>query len=379
MPLTSTPELGHAPDNPNPPHLDTSSPSLKDSFRRLAPVHYLIFAHLKELIPVKLLRVSRELKEELIPRVYKHVKIDRHNYDKFITRALVELKQEGEASDNVGVVTHVSEEVLQDYSHISTLSIMDTLAGSQLLKNLREWNYFYANEKWKDPEIVHGFKSIRTLHLSERPIRDLLCLGEDALPWFSDRPARCDFLIELGAALEQDFLCIDWPHNRTEIAKANAGCDWWSQRITEGQRDVGTLLCEAHDAFYSKITLSVIHVHPFQLPVAFLRRTKRPIGKKQISVVYYLELDPDEIISPSIRRILFDLWRHFQIIFDSETQDYNQARSSYNIPRLEGMDGALLSLEEEEGSKDPSTWEEFGKQLKIREEECGCKGGRPCD
>ncbi|WVF66501.1 hypothetical protein IAT40_001241 [Kwoniella sp. CBS 6097] len=50
----------------------------------LFPVQHLIFDHLKRLIPLKLLRVSKSLYEELLPTIYTTIKLDEKNIGRFL-------------------------------------------------------------------------------------------------------------------------------------------------------------------------------------------------------------------------------------------------------------------------------------------------------
>ncbi|WVQ94115.1 hypothetical protein IAU59_001193 [Kwoniella sp. CBS 9459] len=50
----------------------------------LLPVQYLIFAELKELVPLTMLRVSRSLYEELLPAIYTSIRLSEKNIDHFL-------------------------------------------------------------------------------------------------------------------------------------------------------------------------------------------------------------------------------------------------------------------------------------------------------
>ncbi|WVQ94107.1 hypothetical protein IAU59_001185 [Kwoniella sp. CBS 9459] len=379
--FTST-ELERLPNNP--PAISGDQPltaGLKD-FDRLAPVHYLIFHYLKIVAPAKLVRVSRELYDELVPQISKKVELNARTYHKFIERAYVQRKPTDASFDPAAFTTSnapVYDGAHKDFRHVRTLTLGDPYAATELSKDLLYHKLPHGKETWIDS------------HLSLFPFLERLCFSAhvtQALIRYYLRKALSEewdddveflFLGTMFNHLKPDYLCCDWHHSMDGMAAGlpvsdtrNDTRDWTDGRgFSLSQKGMGCLIYLANRQCHRRKPTILIHVEPLQIPLALLPGSSDPSAPS--SVIYYLNTPLDGSATLSTQRILCDLWQHFLVIYDCATKRFNQSLTSYNIPKLDMIADWLEEIERTEVKEDHDAWKEFKKRLIVREQECPCR------
>ncbi|WVQ64264.1 uncharacterized protein L199_002426 [Kwoniella botswanensis] len=167
------------------------------SFARLQPVHYLIYHYLRTDYPHALLTVTKKLYQELVPIVYRRIKLRPDGLYSLFRYLVVKNKD----SQSFGTVeTILNARVVKALNYTSHLEISDIKQCEELEEGMENW-------------MVHSdeliFPDLKHLSLGENVIIDSLSpTDEGGIYTLQPKFNIITSILKLSSPTK---LCIDWP------------------------------------------------------------------------------------------------------------------------------------------------------------------------